>query len=487
MNVLKIWKDGVCQDICFDAPMSLKSILTEHSFSTEHPCSGKGRCGKCGVVLQGQVSPPNEAEKKAGTRLSCQTLLLGDAQVWLASPARPQIEAFCPPVIPKHPVAKGIGAAIDIGTTTLVLKLYSLHTGAELASAAAMNPQRSIAADVMGRIQAALDGNAMLLQRQIQDAVSQLLAQVCASASITPEDISYMIMTGNTTMLYLLTGRDPECLSRAPFEADMLFGERGTFHEIPVYYPPCISAFVGADITCSILASGMDQLDSTALLCDIGTNGEIALWKDGRLHVTSTAAGPAFEGADISCGCGSVPGAIDQVWIHDKSLCIHTITDAPAVGLCGSGLIDAIAVFLETEDIDETGATERNFLSLQGNVGLVPRDIRAVQLAKAAIAAGFQTLLENAEIAPEDVTRLYIAGGFGSHLNIDSAFAIGLIPSAFRDKVTVLGNAALTGAAQILMDTTLQDRAQQLAQNAIHLNLGGNPKFNAHYIEQLLF
>lgn len=201
----------------------------------------------------------------------------------------------------------------------------------------------------------------------------------------------------------------------------------------------------------------------TALLCDVGTNGEIALWKDGTLYVTSTAAGPAFEGAGISCGCSSITGAIDRVWAEDGCLQNHTIADVPAVGLCGSGLIDALAVLLQLEIMDETGALDDGEVVLEPGVVLLQKDIRAVQLAKAAIAAGISTLLEVSHTSCEEVAHFYLAGGFGSHLNVENAAAIGLFPAALTSKVHVLGNAALAGAAQILLDQSSLTEIRQIA------------------------
>ena len=248
-----------------------------------------------------------------------------------------------------------------------------------------------------------------------------------------------------------------------------------------------MNAFVGADITCAVLASGMCDRNETALLCDVGTNGEIALWKDGALFVSSTAAGPAFEGAGISCGVSSVRGAIDRVWTEHDRVCVHTIGDAPAVGVCGSGLIDAVAAFLDTEQIDETGAMEADALPLAEGIMLTRADVRAVQLAKAAIAAGILTLMETAGVSPDEVSAVYIAGGFGSHLNVDSAARIGLIPPALAKRVKVLGNAALTGAARLLLDRREHDRAREIARRARHVALGGNPRFNERYMDQMFF
>ena len=249
-----------------------------------------------------------------------------------------------------------------------------------------------------------------------------------------------------------------------------------------------MNAFVGADITCALLESGQcGRSDEITLLCDIGTNGEIALWKKGELFVTSTAAGPAFEGAGISCGCSSIRGAIDRAWAEDGELRVHTIGEAGAVGVCGSGLIDAVAASLDLELIDETGAIDDDEIQLAPGVALQPKDVRAVQLAKAAIAAGIETLLETANVRPSEVSTLYIAGGFGNHLNVNSAARIGLIPEEMAGRVKAIGNASLAGASRLLLDQNAMRTAQEIAGKSKHVNLGGNPKFNEHYIDQMLF
>lgn len=481
MPNLKIWQTGVCREISFTGTPILGSLLIEQGYDTSHPCGGRGVCGKCAIRAEGNLSPLTAAEESAGTRLSCQTRLLGDAEVWLPEENGAAVELSGRDILLKTAAPGNIGAAVDIGTTTIALKVYDLKTGALLGEAGMLNPQRSIAADVMGRIGAAMGGLAAMLQSMVTDAIRSLLARTGT------EPVDYLVVTGNTTMLYLLTGRDPACLSAAPFLADCLFGREDHLLNIPVYYPACMNAFVGADITCAVLSSGMTGRDQTALLIDIGTNGEIALWKDGILYVTSTAAGPAFEGAGISCGCGSIPGAIDKVWLEDGKIRIHTIKEAPPMGLCGSGLVDAVAVFLETGDIDETGAMEEAFLSLAENVKLLPADIRAVQLAKGAIAAGIRTLLEMAAVTEAEIGTVYIAGGFGSHLNTDSAAAIGLIPPALKENVVILGNAALSGAASLLLDREQIIAAEELAKHSRHVNLGGNSRFNEHFMEAMLF
>ena len=477
MSRLIVWRDGARAVLPFEGTPLLCDVLAAGGFDVQRPCGGRGRCGKCAVEVMGQISPPNEEERRLGIRLACQAVLLGDAEAVLPdSRAMEQIETGVDELRAAMPMDGRIGAAVDIGTTTLAVRRYDLATGECVDSEGMRNPQTAVAADVMGRIGAAMDGR-----------LPQLRNQVCGAIRSLAGSADVMVVTGNTTMLYLLTGRDPKSLSCAPFEADCLFDETIVLDSAQAWLPPCMNAFVGADITCAVLASGMCDRNETALLCDVGTNGEIALWKDGALFVSSTAAGPAFEGAGISCGVSSVRGAIDRVWTEHDRVCVHTIGDAPAVGVCGSGLIDAVAAFLDTEQIDETGAMEADALPLAEGIMLTRADVRAVQLAKAAIAAGILTLMETAGVSPDEVSAVYIAGGFGSHLNVDSAARIGLIPPALAKRVKVLGNAALTGAARLLLDRREHDRAREIARRARHVALGGNPRFNERYMDQMFF
>lgn len=487
MHKLTIRQGSTVSELPFDGTPILGDLL---GTDVQRPCGGRGVCGKCAVKVSGCVSEPNDAEKKAGTRLSCQVVLLGDAEIVLPDKkVMEQIEISGGSALTASaPMDGRLGAAVDIGTTTLALRLYDLKNGACIGDSAMLNPQTSIAADVMGRIGAALNGSLETLQEQALTAIRTLIDQACEKAGKPAGEVDAMVVTGNTTMLYLLTGRSPETLSHAPFEADCLFGETHALLGRACCLPPCMNAFVGADITCALLESGQcEHEDEITLLCDIGTNGEIALWKHGELFVTSTAAGPAFEGAGISCGCSSIRGAIDRVWIEDGRLRIHAIGEADAVGVCGSGLIDAIAASLDLELIDETGAMDDDEIELAPGVALQPKDVRAVQLAKAAIAAGIETLLETANVRPDEVGTLYIAGGFGNHLDVNSAARIGLIPGELADCVKAIGNASLAGASRLLLDQNAMRRAQEIAETSQHVNLGGNPKFNDHYIDQMLF
>lgn len=489
MATLTIRSGPLVQHIVFEAPQPLSALLQEAGVSIARPCGGRGSCGKCAVVLSGDVSSPNASETRFGVRLACQAVIDGDAEVILPAvlPMEQIAGGSAADLVPAAPMEGQFGAAIDIGTTTIALLLYDLSSGKCLASSSMLNPQTSVAADVIGRIDASMKGHAKHLQRLVENAMTTLLASACAECSVAADAVTALTITGNTTMLYLLCGLNPEQLSHAPFEADHLFGSQTTQLGRNTYLPHCLHAFVGADTSCAVLASGMLDKEETALLCDVGTNGEIALWHNGTLFIASTAAGPAFEGAGISCGCASIPGAIDRVTVQNDQLICHTIGDRKAVGICGSGLVDAIAALLETEILDESGFLEDSPITLRDQVSLTQGDVRAVQLAKAAIHAGILSLLDAAHCSLDDVTTMYLAGGFGSHLNLNSAAKIGLFPAELAERAHVIGNAALDGAAMLLMNTYRREELSQIQKRARHIRLDGNPVFADNYISAMLF
>ncbi len=490
MATLTIRSGPLVKQVDYEAPKALSAVLQEAGAFIAQPCGGRGSCGKCAVVLSGNVSAPNASEHRFGVRLSCQAIITGDAEVILpaAFPMEQIAGGSAADLVPEAPMMSGqYGAAVDIGTTTIALLLYNLTSGRCLSATSMLNPQTSVAADVIGRIDASMKEQSKHLKQQVESAITTLLASACAQANLLPDEVSALTITGNTTMLYLLCGLNPEALSHAPFEADHLFGCPAQLLGRNVYLPHCLHAFVGADTSCALLASGMLDKSETSLLCDVGTNGEIALWHRGVLYIASTAAGPAFEGAGISCGCASVPGAIEKVSVRDGELICSTIGNRQAVGLCGSGLVDAISALLTTGVLDETGFLEDAPVPLRDGVSLTQSDIRAVQLAKAAIHAGILSLLDAANCSLDEISTMYLAGGFGSHLNLNSAAQIGLFPAELAERVRVIGNAALDGAAMLLLNTAHRAVLEQIKQKTQHVRLDGNPVFADNYISAMLF
>ena len=329
----------------------------------------------------------------------------------------------------------------------------------------------------------------------MREGIAGLLRDLPEQAGIETEAMDGAVITGNTAMLYLLTASAPDALSRAPFEADRLFGceVEAASLALPlapgarVYLPRCISAFVGADITAAIAAAGLCRSGKTRLLADIGTNGEMALWHGGELCCCSTAAGPAFEGAGLSMGMQGANGAVDHLRVEDGELCAHVIGGGEPKGICGSGVVDALACLLELETLDETGLLDDDPAVLCGDVSLTQKDVRMIQLAKSAVCAGMRTLVQHAELSWEQVSELLVAGGFGSYLDLENAGRIGLIPPELVMRTRAIGNAALDGASMLLLDQALREETEGMARAARTADLSTDPVFMQWYTEGMFF
>ena len=368
-------------------------------------CAVCTRCGKCGLYPAAPISVAGTAE--------------------------------LPRLVPRD----GLGAAVDIGSTTIVARVYNLATGELLHRAATFNPQRKIAADVMGRISAAMEGRLDELRDLVRGAVRDCLGGF---------QVREAVVVGNTTMLHLFAGASPASYATAPFKADRLFGERIGVDGVDVRLPRCAHGFFGADAVAAVRMAGMCGRGGCELLADIGTNGEIALWRGDRheLTIASVAAGPAFE----------------------------------RPGITGSQIIAALADALDGEVVDETGRVEG---PLPG--GLTQDDVRAVQLAKAAVKAGLDTLLAKTGVEYGAVTRFSLAGGFGSGLDVAKAARIGLFAKELQPVAVVCGNLAVEGAAAALFDPAFGDETDRIAHEAHHVELGGDPEFSDAFIEAIGF
>ena len=481
--------------------LAVCNITLSELVNGEKPCGGHGKCGKCKVIARGNLSEITDAEQKLlterelsdGVRLACLTSALGDCEIQTLN-KQDNTQIVTNGTLPDfdlHPTFSNYGVAIDIGTTTLAARLYDTK-GTLLAEASRLNPQQAFGADVISRIEAALDGKANELARAIRKALNDMLSELAQKASMESQDIDGLAITGNTVMLSLLTEESVEPFSHAPFEAKRLFDEALTAKELElshldldtkIYLPPCISAFVGADITCAILASELTEQKTPTLLVDIGTNGEMALWNNGKLTVCSTAAGPAFEGVGISMGMRGAEGAIDKVTVKDGALHAHVIGNIEPKGICGSGLVDAVACMLDAEILDESGFLEDEPYSIQEPVTLTQKDIRMLQLAKSAICAGLLTLIQSEGLQTSDISTLYIAGGFGNYLNPESAVRIGLLPKKLATKIQTVGNAALAGASMLLLGAVLPSAPMQ---QAVALELSSNPVFSDFYMSGMM-
>lgn len=510
------------------AGQPVSALLRSRGIPFEQPCGGRGICKKCRVTAGGQLAAPTgtekqlltQAELEQGYRYACLAVAEGDFWVKMTSSAKSAILTTGNlPVFELKPAADGWGIAVDIGTTTLAGYLYRLSDGTQAAVTSMPNPQKTFGADVISRLQYAQEKENRSIALCIRSALRQLISDLCAKQQIAPEQVKDMVVTGNTAMLYLLCQRPVLSLTAVPFAQDHPFGEpvspafladeQGPLplhSQAAIYLPRTVAAYVGADITTAMLACGYGQTPGDGkpcLMADIGTNGEMALWTDNGIYTCSTAAGPAFEGAGISCGMSARDGAIQQVRVQDGQFVTDVIGGGEAQGLCGSGLVDLAAALLQTGVMDETGrlqeedhdytdcVTEKDgqlAFCIPGTcVVLTQGDIRALQLAKAAIAAGMLALLHAAGVAPGALSALYLAGGFGNYIHLDTAAKIGLIPPALAQKAQPVGNAAGMGAVLLLLSAPLRADAEKLAAECSNLELSTDAFFMDAYVEQMMF
>lgn len=351
---------------------------------------------------------------------------------------------------------RGFGFAADIGSTTLAFSVYDLETGEELAARGARNPQVDTAADVIGRISRSESEEGLVsLNRLVTDALRALAADTCKDAGFATGDLSDGVVTGNTAMLHILTGRSPAALARHPFKAGWLAGCRENVCGLDAWLVPAVGAFTGGDLTAAMIAASFDDPGPVALLLDVGTNAEIALRAGERVYVASAAAGPAFEGA--------------------------------GGGIGGSGLIAGVARFVRGGRISPSGAVTGAPLCLEGGNVLTQDGVSSVQMAKAAVAAGISVLMDTAGVSPDLVEETVLAGGFGSALDVADAVAIGMMPYMPRAKPMSIGNAALTGAAVMLLHPAKREAAVALASRAVAVELSGSASFAAEFMNSIAF
>jgi len=387
------------------------------------------------------------------------------------------------------------GVAIDIGTTTVALHLINMDTGNKLVTISGSNTQSSYGADVTSRIRYCSDNGHEPLTRVIREQLSSMIKDACNQTGVNADDIKHIVIAANTIMQHIAAGISPISMGAAPFTPVSLFGEvLPVWEGFPaakdafIYYTPAISAYVGGDITAGLLAAGFENITDPAIFLDIGTNGEIVLKHKGIYYCCATAAGPAFEGAEIEIGMAAENGAVDHVKL-EKTITYSVIGGGKPKGLCGSGLLDTLAVLLETGDVDETGRlnTDKYFLSKEHNVYITAGDIRKLQLAKAAIAAGIQVLLHFAGITEADIKLLALAGGFGSFMDLGSAARIGLFPKGMLPVAKTYGNTAGEGAAIALCSDDTRSRLLKIRDKCEYIELSTMTFFNDKFVDQMAF
>ena len=473
----------------FSEELYLAELLSRCGILISVPCGGNGSCGKCKVLANGRLSPLSQKEKallteeeiKQGYRLACVAKATGDVCI-TAEEAPPVVEIDFSLESHQIPFDFTDGLVIDIGTTTIAAVLYQEKKPIKIITEA--NRQLCYGADVISRIAAERDHPGALyslLRNQIEDLIS-----ACHRPNNT-------VIVANTVMLHFLTEQPVLPLGEAPYQVADLFGKIYPLFQTQCYLSPCISAFVGGDITAGILASRMVEKQDSSLLVDLGTNGEIAYFDGTSLYTASTAAGPAFEGAGIFMGIPAKPGAINSVSLVNDNIAYTTVGNTKAKGICGSGIVDALAVMKQIGVLEESGTLReehplcspdfhgRPCFRIPGTEVILTReDIRALQLAKGAIHAGILTLAESADV-------LYLSGGFGSQINAENAEYIGLLPKGFAKKTKVLGNTALCGGTLALFSMAEREKLSQIAQKSNSIAFHGNPDFTERYLNAMYF
>jgi uncharacterized 2Fe-2S/4Fe-4S cluster protein (DUF4445 family) len=495
MNTIKIISQKGEKLVPIKKGNSLLDILRGYGYYIYAPCGGKGTCGKCRIHVVG------EDVVTACTyfpEYDIEIILPGEREVQVLTAQSKYLEEYSLNTgeitkLSNHPH----GLAIDIGTTTIVFYYVNLSDGSVLKMHSILNPQAAYGSDIISRINYCQTHNKGLqkLQKTIIQAINNELLHFQKCEGIRTTDIVKLIITGNNTMLHILLGEDPVSIALAPFtpkftDEQIKTGKSlglVTHSEAEIRTLPSISAYVGADIVSGIAVLKQNEGKGNILYTDIGTNGEIGLITPDSLLVCSAAAGPAFEGANISCGMGAVEGAISE---YTKDGEIFTIGNTEPVGICGSGLIDVVSYLLDRQLMDKTGLLKESFVIADthtGKIAISQEDIREIQLAKSAIISGIKVLMKKAGLAFNDIDALYLAGGFGNYMNIESAVNIGLLPAEIKDKAVAIGNSAGYGALQALISLDFNNRIKDILSVAEYIELSDSDDFNLEYALNMNF
>ncbi len=525
----------------------------------ESPCNGIGTCGKCKVnigagnlekvVYHDSLHKVSDEELEKGYILACQAEVLEDINVEIESTEKQNkslkilsdgvtFDYRILPYIQKKVngavteiyggdtllgVEEGdtanefYGISIDIGTTTVVASLIDMHTGKELESVSALNPQSLHAQDVLTRIKFASTKEGLNQMYQIiTKEFNRMIDILCKRRNISKTNIYETVYSGNTTMIHLAGNRDPKSLGKYPYTPVLKGGcydkakENGLFIS-PfglIYYPPIISAYVGPDITSGMVSTRLKERTDTVILIDIGTNGEMMISKAGSLSATSTAAGPAFEGMNITFGMRAGKGAIEYFEIKDdRSIEIRTIENEKPAGICGSGLFDVVAELVRTGIITKTGRfikkeklmendpLKERLCEYEGKpafevadgVYLTISDVRQVQLAKGAVRSGVEALMLSQGVGVQEVSQVLIAGSFGFHLQAKSLVNITLLPKEFEEKIEFVGNTSKTGGVAFLMNQEIREETKQIVQDICCVELSTIEGYNDLFVKCLNF
>ncbi|MCJ7688678.1 MAG: ASKHA domain-containing protein [Clostridiaceae bacterium] len=525
----------------------------------EAPCNENVTCGKCKVkldstsiknVISTGAHHLSKEEVKEGFVLSCATKVVGDVLVYVTSNEQNEslkilnhgksFDFKVNPIIKKkyfdnegltrvyadkqvigieanNTENVNFGVVVDIGTTTMVASLIDLSNGVEVSSISSLNPQAIHAQDVLSRIKFASEEDGLnTMYSGVTSEIKNMISETSKNAGVDSENIYEVILSGNTCMIHLATNINPSSLGKYPYTPKIYGGNhvealQHDFNISPfglIYLPPIISAYVGPDITSGILAAKLYEKDGNTLFVDIGTNGEMVLSLDGELSAASTAAGPAFEGMNITHGMRASNGAIEFFNIEDDgNITVKTIGNEKAIGICGSGLFDIVGElvkfgvikkngkFVDTDSEVVKSLLKEKLVKIEGktvfkitdSVYLSQKDIRQVQLAKGAVRAGIEFLLRSKDITAERVDKVLIAGSFGYHLRAKSLINIGLLPWSLEDKIDFVGNTSKSGGQIFLLNKSYREQMESVVKKVDIVELSNYKDFDKVFVQCLSF
>lgn len=484
--------------------MSLYRALVEGNIAFSAPCGGNGACGACKIkVLEGRLSITekdkqllSEKQLREGWRLACQAYPSESCAVYVPTEQLTAVTGYQGkengPLTEDEPYA----IAIDLGTTTLAYELFGLKTGTAVRTISSTNPQRIYGADVVSRMEQSDNGRRDMLKHTLRQGMKKDIAVLIEGIAV--EKIKHIAISGNTAMVHLFMGYSCEGLGRYPFTPVTLEGISSDAaalnlmtEAVPVFIAGGISAYVGGDILTGLTSQKIVTEVKPCLFLDLGTNAEMALWDgSGKIYVTSAPAGPAFEAANISCGVGSIEGAVSSIRIQDKIPVVTAIGAKEPVGFCGSGILEAVYEMLKNHLMDETGlladAYFENGYPVE-NLKITQQDIRQIQLAKSAVFSAVSILMQKAGVKPSEIDKVYLAGGFGFYLNVEKAIGIGLLPAEFAGKVQTVGNSSLYGTKEILRRKIFNKDLLAVREICEEIYLSNESDFQKIFMENMNF
>lgn len=442
----------------------LYDVLIKSDESVDHPCGGRGTCRKCIVTVNGKEE------------LSCQYIIKSDISVTIKNDGKIYSETGAEET---NVITDNLCFTLDIGTTTLALALVSLDDGKIIKVITRTNPQRAFGTDVMTRIDCCRKNGVEELQKTLIAEIDSMISE------FDLHNIEKLYVSGNATMLHLFFGIDCSAMGVAPYTPVFLESKTqkaenlGIIGVETVESLPSIATFVGADLVAGLNFVGMPENGKHNLLVDLGTNAEIVLFSEKSALCTAAAAGPCFEGANISCGMSATDGAVYSYSANGTK----TISDEPAKGICGTGLVDIIAYLLDKEIVDETGYMEDDFEVADG-VYINQADIRQYQLAKSAVSSAIITLLQIKNVSFDEIENMYISGGFSAKINIENAVKTGLLPKELVQKCVAINNSSLLGTVKYACE---KNDLAVYTDESTYVDLSANPTFSDLFIENMMF